>query len=94
MPIKKRWSNLDNVEQAPEKPGVYEMGDKDGNIVYIGQSNDVHRRLQEHTSPKPPKGVKSIRFQRVTNPHSKERQMLRAFERNTGRLPKLNKQSP
>jgi excinuclease UvrABC nuclease subunit len=28
--------------------GIYRMYDGDGNIIYVGKSNNVHRRLLEH----------------------------------------------
>ena len=38
MPIQKEWSqfNQEEVEAVPVAQGVYELGDADGQIVYIG----------------------------------------------------------
>src|SRR3982750_3093365 len=32
--------------------GIYRMFDKDKNVIYVGKSNDLHRRLHEHYSKK------------------------------------------
>ena len=41
MPIKKRWTTftLANIEKLPVKCGLYELGDKNGEIIYIGKSD-------------------------------------------------------
>jgi hypothetical protein len=32
--------------------GIYRMFDKDNAVIYVGKSNDLHRRLHEHYSKK------------------------------------------
>ena len=32
--------------------GIYRMFDKENNVIYVGKSNDLHRRLHEHYSKK------------------------------------------
>lgn len=32
--------------------GIYRMFDIDNNVIYVGKSNDLHRRLHEHYSKK------------------------------------------
>lgn len=32
--------------------GIYRMFDKNKNVIYVGKSNDLHRRLHEHYSKK------------------------------------------
>ena len=54
MPIKKRWSKLtpDNLGNVPDKPGVYELGNKKKQIIDIGGSDDsVKSRLQGKQPP-------------------------------------------
>lgn len=37
-----------NVMMMPNSPGVYALNDASGNIIYIGGSDDLKRRLTEH----------------------------------------------
>lgn len=34
--------------KPPSKPGEYRIRDDEGNIVYIGETNDLRRRMNEH----------------------------------------------
>lgn len=38
MPIQKEWLDLtqDQIDTVPEAPGIYELGDTEGNVLYIG----------------------------------------------------------
>ena len=57
--LKKPWQKYDiKSSSAPEKPGIYAIGQKGNNgeetkYLYVGQSNNMKRRLQEHKSPTP-----------------------------------------
>lgn len=35
-------------QKPPATPGEYRIRDDEGNIVYIGETNDLKRRMQEH----------------------------------------------
>jgi len=50
LPISKRWSPFteENIRLENEKPGIYELGDVNGFIVYIGQSSNIRKRLLSH----------------------------------------------
>ena len=50
MPINSRWwLFLDSIVQYERNEGgAYELGDGSGTVVYIGSSNEVKRRLNEH----------------------------------------------
>ncbi len=49
------------VDKLPNKPGVYYFLDFDGNIIYIGKSISIKKRVQSHLSNyKTPKGLKII----------------------------------
>lgn len=37
-----------NVMVVPNQPGVYALNDTQGNIIYIGGTDDLKRRLTEH----------------------------------------------
>lgn len=38
----------DGLESLPHAPGEYRHRDADGNITYIGETNDIKRRSQQH----------------------------------------------
>lgn len=35
-------------QEPPAKPGEYRIRDEDGNIIYVGETNNLARRTQEH----------------------------------------------
>jgi DNA polymerase-3 subunit epsilon len=39
---------LDIVEQMPAETGVYYMHNKDGEIIYLGKSNNIKKRVNQH----------------------------------------------
>lgn len=49
MPLAKRWSVFDyeHIDREYDTYGCYELGDADGEIVYIGQGR-VRQRLMAH----------------------------------------------
>ena len=97
MSIYKKWSSYNhaNVATYRDTYGVYELGDTNGDVHYIGEGL-IHSRLMDHfpqgSDPIPgtayfrvePTGCKERAGQR-------ERALLREFERRYGRLPKYNK---
>jgi predicted GIY-YIG superfamily endonuclease len=52
MPIDGPWWVFSDVliDSERDLPGVYELGNAAGEVVYIGSSTEVRRRLQEHWS--------------------------------------------
>ena len=49
------------VDKLPNKPGVYYFFDFEGNIIYIGKSICIRKRVQSHMNNyKTPKGLKII----------------------------------
>lgn len=34
--------------KPPSKPGEYRIRDEDGNIVYVGETSNLNRRMNEH----------------------------------------------
>lgn len=53
---KEHWRKYD-TSSVPEKPGIYAIGEKIYNgetaWLYVGRSNDLKRRLDEHKTPTP-----------------------------------------
>lgn len=101
MPIQKRWSKFtqEKIDSAPEKPGVYELGDVKSEVVNIGSGNS-----QESIKPKlcrkkqeGPKTVKRFRLILTAPsqiPERLEQKHGEKFERKYGRLPRLQKRLP
>ena len=44
----KRYSPASSREAPPQSPGEYRMRRADGTVYYIGETNNLARRLREH----------------------------------------------
>ena len=97
MPLPQRWSKYkkENVSNAPNTFGVYEIANSEGEIVYIGQGN-IRRRLNDHflggSDPIPPGA--QFRFAETRTKlraEQRERAELNQYERDKGELPRHNK---
>jgi excinuclease UvrABC nuclease subunit len=53
MPIMTGWRSLKS-ESAPEAPGVYELGDFNGSVVYLGSSGNLKRSIARKASGQEP----------------------------------------
>jgi len=52
-------SNLKNIiEELPSDTGVYYIHDENGNIIYIGKSNNIRKRITQHFTHKNSKSKK------------------------------------
>ncbi|MCS6929378.1 MAG: exonuclease domain-containing protein [Saprospiraceae bacterium] len=50
--------SLECLHEAPEACGVYYLHDAQGDVVYVGKSVDIRKRLLEHFADTSPKGEK------------------------------------
>ncbi len=88
------WSNerdFANCENYPEEPGVYRLKHA-GEIMRIGESNNIARRLKEHVAVYGDQ-VDMFDFEIVSNVGERkleERRLLEYFKAAVGRLPSLN----
>lgn len=51
MVIRNLWHRLDDpkaINRVSEKAGVYELGNKNKTVVYIGESGDLRERMTDH----------------------------------------------
>lgn len=91
MPLQTRWYNYDSPSQPPDRVGVYELGWRNGLIVYIGQGV-VRERVREHNRDN--KKRFSVYRCRIVGDRRRakqiERREQRKFERRHGRLPTYN----
>ena len=101
MPIPKRWSKFTHaiVDSAPAKAGIYELGNSNGEVVYIGSSEegeDIRGRLRFHKK----KNSRSVRYFRFLlaglfqNAKAMEQHHCELFKARYGRLPRLQKRMP
>ena len=101
MPIPKRWSKFtkEKIDSAPEKSGIYELGDGKGVIMDIGSGDSkegikTRLRIKKDTRPKT---VKKFRFMLTTpsqDPKALEQKHGERFEKQHGTLPRLQKRLP
>ncbi len=96
MPIPKDWSqfNQEEVDAVPKAQGVYELGDADGQIVYIGfteRAEDIKDMLSCHLK----ENSEVIKFFRVLpaaflqHPELMAQKQCEMFKAEHGEEPKL-----
>ena len=93
------WWNFSakNVETEDEQGGVYEFGNSSKQVVYIGSTNDMKRRLQEHLSGSDSCIARNASYYRVdyrTDYKAEERRRYDAYERTHRVSPLCNDRRP
>jgi hypothetical protein len=87
----------DNINKAPDSPGVYALYDHD-EIIYIGQSEkSIRSRLSDHKSGNGASGtVSATDYWRevCSSPPEREAELLRWFYSENNRLPRCNVKMP
>jgi excinuclease UvrABC nuclease subunit len=100
MPIQAQWwSFVESViEVDRDDPGVYELGDNDGVVVYIGSSNEVRRRLKEHLNEASESCVRQnvthYRIEYTANYASREQELYKYHLATYGKPPECNNSRP
>src|SRR2546428_6176613 len=96
MPLFKKWSafNKLNVSAETDAYGIYELADRDGNVVYIGQGR-ISSRLNSHVlnGRHPVPGVSYYRIEVIGSKEraeQRERSEIRAHKRSHGYCPAYN----
>lgn len=88
------WSNnrdFHDIMHHPVEPGVYRLK-KNGEVVRIGESNNIARRFKEHLKDYADE-VDFFDFEIVPSDEERKQEqnrMLQSFKAAVGRLPKLN----
>ena len=102
MPIRKIWQSFTttNVSKLPSnKPGVYELGDRGKQIIYIGGSNScIKTRLRAHFTDVPSaryfryeiSGIPGFDYSGIV----KESRHAGKYEREKGRKPQCGTRQP
>lgn len=103
--INKIWrSYADDLDLVPDSEGIYAIGDEEDIFLYVGQSNNMLRRLRQHKygQQEIDKFVKrqfkenggvNLRIKWVEDPDHKrnEDDYLKCLERKLGYWPEFNK---
>ena len=84
--------NKENIDRSPSKAGVYFLG-SEHETTYIGASNNIQERLNEHLNSSDPciKSTVSFCYHETLFPEAEEEKQLTAFQFEHGRLPICNK---
>jgi excinuclease UvrABC nuclease subunit len=93
--IQKKWSCFEEkkIEQVPDVFGVYELADRNKEIVYIGHGR-LKERLRRHFTENIYKEVTYFRYEETFSKEKakkREKALLSKFEKENKRLPKYNK---
>lgn len=80
------------VDNVPEREGVYQLFDASQELTYIGRSDNLRRRLSEHlnTSDSCIKNARYFVYEVTNRSEEKEQQMLAEYKRIHGRYPRCN----
>ena len=87
--------NQGSINKVPEAGGVYQLN-SDSSILYVGQSDNLKRRLEEHLNSDDSCIKKSTKFcyQQSDDPEDLEGKILKDHKnKNGGNLPPCNQQS-
>jgi len=90
------WTVKDqtNLQNVPAEKGVYELGIV-GEITYIGQSQNLNERLQQHLNSTDPciSSAKFFRYYQTQNPEKEEEDALANYKKRNGKIPRCNDQT-
>jgi predicted GIY-YIG superfamily endonuclease len=96
MPIRTQWwSFVDSVVSIDRnQPGVYELGDENGIVVYIGSSDELRRRLTEHLNEDTYSCIRQIatqyRIEYTAEYEKRERELHKGHISKYGKPPQCN----
>jgi GIY-YIG catalytic domain len=89
------WSFVESMVQMDrDVPGVYELGDVVGTVVYIGSSQEVRKRLLEHLSEVESTCVRrnatQYRIEYTYECENRERELYKLHVATYGKPPRCN----
>ncbi len=98
MPIYSVWQHFGR-DIAPKATGVYELGDRDGAVVYIGRTGDLRERISAHAGSPPDtcvgKRAVYFRYERTLSGVTRERELFLEYKAlHEGQIPPCNEQEP
>ena len=88
------WNQLISweIQHVPVTEGVYELADNSHSIIYIGRSNNLKRRLNEHLNTNDPciSAASYFKYEQTWRSEEREQELLDEYRRIYGRLPRCN----
>ncbi len=86
---------LESSRFVKAKPGVYVLYDKNNEVIYIGQSDNLQERFAKYVDTNFEDDLckqKTVAYQRefLDNPKQRQNQLLEEFKNRFGRLPFCN----
>ncbi len=83
---------LESSRFVKAKPGVYVLYDKNNEVIYIGQSDNLQERFAKYVDTNFEGDLckqKTVAYQRkfLDNPKQRQNQLLEEFKNRFGRLP-------
>lgn len=104
MPLRTTWHPLTRgaLASVPDSPGVYELGDAEGTVLYIGSSGQdgtLLSRLSRHLSaqednPCIRERARQFRFEETADYIRRELDLLADYQREHSRRPVCNEAAP
>jgi excinuclease UvrABC nuclease subunit len=100
MPIQAQWWLFFEsvIEVDRNEPGVYELGDRNGAVIYIGSSDELMRRLKEHLNEAPHTCIRQktthYRIEYTADYTSREQELYRYHLATYGKPPECNNSRP
>ncbi len=62
---KRELSLREKVREFPDRPGVYTMTNRDGDVLYVGKAKNLHERVATYFAPSSTEGTKLTRMMRA-----------------------------
>ncbi len=86
---------LESSRFVKAKPGVYVLYDKNNEVIYIGQSDNLQEKFVKYLDANFEDDLckqKTVAYQRefLDNPKQRQNQLLEDFKNKFGRLPSCN----
>ncbi|MCZ6583960.1 MAG: GIY-YIG nuclease family protein [Thaumarchaeota archaeon] len=86
---------LESSRFVKAKPGVYVLYDKNNEVIYIGQSDNLQEKFAKYLDANFEDDLckqKTVAYQRefLDNPKQRQNQLLEDFKNRFGRLPHCN----
>lgn len=86
------------VSSDKEESGVYELGDDQERVIYIGRADDIKARLTDHVNEKDndciKKNAKKYRIEYTSKHKAREKELYDEYVRINGKAPSCNKITP
>lgn len=107
MPIRKPWTSFDpsQLRRLPAALGVYELGDEEGNVIYIGCAGGrdafgLRGRIAHHFDPAQESNpviqerARLYRYEVNSSYMTRWSELLTLYREEHGRLPEGNEAAP